>query len=556
MPEKETAVLPLIVIVGEGPLAERVCAELTTTAGHSVHVLWPLSPGRRNVFERLGASVETRDPDSDEALTLAGIMTAEAILAVSDDDGLNLDVALRARFLNPGIRIVLRQFNTILGRKIEQNLEDCTVLSPAAHSAATFAATGLNPACFFALRFPEVDGPILGFVRGSAASLGLAALSIEQAEQRITGRIVAVNSHIAPALHTQLLPEDEVVLFAPIHATARRGEAPMRDRPRAEKERASGFQAAAASLRRMNPILRSLLLAAAAFFVFSFFYFHLVMGKTWVVSALDVAETITNVGFRGDVAAQLGTVAIIGAIATMLGGIIFMSIFIGYVSSALTRAQYIAMQGLRKIRTRHHVVVCGAGKIGGLVADYIAATGKPVVVIEPNPEPGLIRRARERRLDLLTGDAHSDDALTLANIGEADGVIALTNNDSVNLEIALTARALHPDVPVVVRMERSDFARATARLFGITTYSPAALSAPVIAALSRFPGTRGRVHFAGDDRMIAQRAQGERPERPSGAGVALCTWRDGRLVWIRNFEEVQPFDVVLFFTSQSRNSAA
>jgi len=45
-------------------------------------------------------------------------------------------------------------------------------------------------------------------------------------------------------------------------------------------------------------------------------------------------------------------------------GIVFTSIFIGYVSSALTRAQWMALQGMRRIRAHGHVIVCGGERSG------------------------------------------------------------------------------------------------------------------------------------------------------------------------------------------------
>ena len=74
--------------------------------------------------------------------------------------------------LNPSIRVVLRQFNPILGAKIEQNLPNSTALSAAAHSAATYAGAALDEACFFGLRFPAQTGPLLGFSRATGAVLG------------------------------------------------------------------------------------------------------------------------------------------------------------------------------------------------------------------------------------------------------------------------------------------------------------------------------------------------------------------------------------------------
>jgi Trk K+ transport system NAD-binding subunit len=202
---------------------------------------------------------------------------------------------------------------------------------------------------------------------------------------------------------------------------------------------------------------------------------------------------------------------------------------------------------LRRIRARDHVVVCGGGKIGTAVLDRLAAAGKRAVVIDPNPDPDLVRRAQERGVDLLTGDASKPGALDLCDLANASAVLALTNSDTTNLEIALGVRVRSPEVPLVVRMDDASFASATGKLFGIATFSPAALTAPVFAGLARFPGTRGRVRYAGDDWTIGQREQGAVPERPPAADCTpLAVWRDGRLQLIRAFEEMRAFDTVLF----------
>src|SRR5205807_6187223 len=108
-------------------------------------------------------------PDSRAGLEMAGVADAVTILALSHNDQLNLQAALRARDANPHIRIVLRQFNRTLAAKIEQNLSDCSVLSLAWHSAATYAAAALDPSCFRGLQFPEPTGPLSGFAIRTAA---------------------------------------------------------------------------------------------------------------------------------------------------------------------------------------------------------------------------------------------------------------------------------------------------------------------------------------------------------------------------------------------------
>ena len=522
---------PLILVVGGDALTERVCAELTATTGHEVRIVWPIST----------------HPDA--ALQEAGVELASSLLALAGDDALNLVIALRARVLNRKIRIVLQQFNPVLGSKIEQNLTDCTALSPAAHSAATYAGAALDPGCLFALRFPAADGPLLGFVQTSGAQLDAAGTTVLETEERLDVRILALGERLDPPGGAMIAAGDAVVTFGrvverPHHLQQRATQS----RPaRGHVRRGIVFKDLVVGWERLNPVLRVFMLAAVAFFIYEFGFFHYVLNKTWTAASFYVVETMTNVGFGETTVTAKGPLVTAGAIAAMLGGIVFTSIFIGYVSSALTRAQWMALQGMRRIRAHGHVVVCGGGKIGSAVVNLLTAAGKRVVVIESNPDASLVRRARDRDVDLLTGDAQRDDALDLCDIAHAAAILALTDNDAVNVEIALGARARRPDVPLVVRMDNDAFASAVSEIFGIAAFSPSALTAPALAGLARFPGTRGRVRYAGEDHTISQRTQAAVPEKPpADVCIPLCVWREGSPVTIRDFAQMKPFDELLF----------
>lgn len=518
---------PLILVVGGDPLTARVCAELQATTGHEIQVVWPVST------------------ESDDALLAAGVQHATSILALASDDALNLAIALRARLLNNNIRVVLRQADALLGAKIEQNLKDCTALSSTAHSAATYAAAALDPGCVFALRFPNEDGPLLGFSHVSSATLGVAGQTILEIEERFQLRVVAAAVHLDPPGDYRVGVDEPMVTFGCIV------DRPKSIEPPPERERRAGPRLSPAALARrwsqLNPVLRTFLIAAFVFFSYEFLYFHFALHKTWTATIFYVVETMTNVGFGETQVTTQGPLITFGAVLAMLGGIIFTSIFIGSVSSALTRAQWMATQGLRRIRARGHVVICGGGRIGSAVLKILTASGKRVVLIEPNPDQSLIRRARHNDVYLLTGDAQRDNALDLCDVPHASAVLALTDNDAVNVEIALGARARRPDIPLVVRIENDTFARAVAANFGLSTFSPSALTAPALAGLARFPGTRGRVHYLGEGHTISQRRQGAAPQKPpADICFPLCVWRENTLVRIRDFSEMRAFDDLLF----------
>jgi Trk K+ transport system NAD-binding subunit len=514
-----------------------------------VRVISPMNAERQEAFRRAGAFVTPRDADHDEALTEAGVAEAVAILTLSGDDERNLSVALRARMLNPQIRVVLRQFGTKIGRKIEQNLPDSTVLSPAALSAATYAGAALDPGCFFGLRFPDaIDGVFVGFTRGSAGELEVSDLTVAEAEGRLNLRIVALGERREPVPDALIDGDDTIVAFGPVSerrlTDARAERGPQAARPYAQRTVTASIIEA---LARINPILRTIAVGAAVFYGVALVFFHFALHLTWPGSAFDVVQAMTSTGFGDTSVVRRGLAVVAGAMVVMIGGTVFTSIFIGYVSAAITRAQWTAQQGLRRIRARGHFVVCGGGRIGSAVVNLLTAAGKHVVVIDSHPDPTLIRRARESSIDLLTGDATNEDVLALCDVPHAAAVVVLTNSDPGNLEIALGARAMRAEVPLVVRMENRTFAQATASLFGIATFSPAALSAPAFAGLARYPGTLGRVRYAGEEHTIVQRWGGTGTQAPRADAIPLCVFRAGRgVVLIHSAAEIVAGDTVIY----------
>ncbi len=536
---------PAILIVGDDVLAERVCVELASAGGTRVNVLWPMNAERQAAFRRASACVTVRDADHDEALLEAGVADAITILTLSGDDERNLSVALRARMLNPKIRVVLRQFGTKIGRKIEQNLPDSTVLSTAALSAATYAGAALDPGCFFGLRFPADDGAFVGFTRGPASAFDVAHMTVTEAEQRLNLRIVALGRSCEPVPDALIDPDERIVAFGPV---VERRSTDQHAEPNVARRYARRTLAASAieALARINPILRTIALVSFAFYSIALCFFHFVLHRSWQGAGFDVVQAMTNTGFSDNSVVASGALIIAGAIVVMIGGTIFTSIFIGYVTAAITRAQWTAQQGLRRIRARGHVVVCGGGRIGSAVVNLLTEAGKHVVVIDSHPDPTLVRRASQSSIDLLTGDATNEDVLGLCDVPHAAAVVVLTNSDPGNLEIALGARAMRADVPLVVRMENRTFAQATAQLFGISTFSPAALSAPAFAGLARFPGTLGRVRYAGEEHTIVQH-WGNNGAAPAPDAIPLCVWRAGRgIVLIHRSAEIVSGDTVIY----------
>jgi voltage-gated potassium channel Kch len=530
----------LMIIVGGDALALSTARELCQLRGRRIVVLWPADAEFARAVEGVGADFVAGRPDSRDGLETAGVAEAVTILALSRDDQLNLQAALRARDANPRIRIVLRQFNRTLAAKIEQNLADCSVLSLAWHSAATYAAVALDQSCFRGLQFPEPDGPLTGFAVRLAEGDRIAGRSVAEAEHALGARIIAIDRATAIAGDQLITSGARMVVYGMLDRLL--ASAPRQPRPEDRPSVAHSLRRFARRshwrLRRLDPYLIGFVAAVLALFAAGTWYFRNSFESDWLTAAYFVLSTMTTTGF-GDIAPDhTRPLDLWATMVLMLLGTVFTGLFIVFAAARLTRGQWVRMQGLRPIYRRGHIVVCGSGSIGTGVIDLLLDFDKPLVVVEQSPDAALVERARDRGFDLLTGDASRDDTLDLCNLGAAHSLVALTNVDTLNLEIALGARARNPSMPVVLRIAEATFATSIARHFDFqTTFSVAALAGPVFAGLSRLPGARGHIAFGGRDFSIVALDLSEEiePQLPPGAIVLAAGGEDGELRLIRDF---------------------
>ncbi|CAG0936682.1 Voltage-gated potassium channel Kch [Thermoflexales bacterium] len=140
-----------------------------------------------------------------------------------------------------------------------------------------------------------------------------------------------------------------------------------------------------------------------------------------------------------------------------------------------------------------HVIVCGLGKLGYRVVLQLLEFGQTVVAIEREADKYFIPLVRERDVPVIIGDARQRELLRKAGIERASAVVCSTQDELANLDIALDARELHPDIKVVLRMFDETLASKVEKGFGIhTAFSMSALSAPAFAAAA----TRAHIDYS------------------------------------------------------------
>lgn len=131
----------------------------------------------------------------------------------------------------------------------------------------------------------------------------------------------------------------------------------------------------------------------------------------------------------------------------------------------------------------HHVLV-GLGHLGYRVVTHLFDLGQDIVVIELNPSADLIANVKRMGIPVIQDDARREITLESAGIGKARTIILCTQNDSLNLQVALKARRLNPQIHVLVRIFDEEFARALQEQFGFTALSATQMAAPVFASIA------------------------------------------------------------------------
>lgn len=129
-----------------------------------------------------------------------------------------------------------------------------------------------------------------------------------------------------------------------------------------------------------------------------------------------------------------------------------------------------------------HVILVGLGHLGYRVALKLHEMGEQIAAVEFNANVDTLSAVRSLGIPVIHDDATRLAALEAANIKDARTIIMASQNDAMNLQIALKARSMNPKIKVVIRIFDEDFAHALQDQFGFIALSATEMAAPVFAA--------------------------------------------------------------------------
>jgi voltage-gated potassium channel len=187
--------------------------------------------------------------------------------------------------------------------------------------------------------------------------------------------------------------------------------------------------------------------------------------------------TITTVGYRE--IKTPGPAGMILNMFVMLFGVGIMLFIFGTFAQVMIEGQIRDILGRRKLTKRveklkDHYIVCGYGRMGSPVCNEIKNKGRPLVVVERNPE--AIAKLDAEGFLYIMGDATEEHILLEAGVEKARGLVSVLPTDVENVYVTLTARGLKPDLLILSRASEPGSEKKLMRAGASRVVSPYYLS--------------------------------------------------------------------------------
>ncbi|WP_164545246.1 NAD-binding protein [Antribacter gilvus] len=481
------------VVMGDGPLPYRLVLALTTRYEGDVVVITPDPDAKYSrKMARLPHVVDVvhaARPGERTFREKVRLAEADALALVSDDDAGNLEAALVAREVTPGIRLVIRVFDNWLRRGIAPHLDNCEVLSDAKLAAPALVATALGEPSRLNLRGLDL---VAGHPRAVQDGVLFPLFGVRDVDGEPSVRALPD------------YPPDAGRPATPTLVLATRDPDPPTSDRRVRRIVGVVLRGIGPSLLISLAVLTVLIAAGATVLALdpqtgwaTALYSALLFG----LGGADPDDKATERVHAVQVALTIVSVAVIPAVTA------------GVVDS-IVRARLETAVGGPVLPVTDHVVVVGLGELGTRVLRELHDRGIEVVAVDHARDARGVGVARDLHVPVVVGDGRRLTTLDQARVGHARAVLALTGDDLVNIASAASARQLLPNPVeepgnfrgrVVMRLFEDDFARRMERFIPASRSRSATFhAAPAFAAAMLGPWVIDAVHYGDRVLLVAE----------------------------------------------------
>lgn len=176
---------------------------------------------------------------------------------------------------------------------------------------------------------------------------------------------------------------------------------------------------------------------------------YVILGFSLLDALYQTVTTVTTVGFREvEPLTATGQVFTIVVILVGVGTALYTFTLL---IEAVIEGQLQDLLGRRRMerqitRMSGHVIVCGWGRVGRSIAEYVSGAGQGVVVVDKDPD-----RIATVPHPAVLGDATDDKVLRDAGIERARVLVTALTTDADNLFVTLSGRSMRRDLFIVAR---------------------------------------------------------------------------------------------------------
>ncbi len=183
--------------------------------------------------------------------------------------------------------------------------------------------------------------------------------------------------------------------------------------------------------------------------------FRLLTTYDWVDCFYLAVVTLTTVGSaQPDPLTDGVKIFIIGYLISGLGLFTYSGFSLGQaiisaqIQSAIERRRIMREKAVESLRD--HFIVCGQGRMGTTICEYLDQRGQEFVVIDVNEEQ-LAATCEQKKWMHVVGDATDDAVLLKAGIERARSLASVLPTDADNVYVVLSARMLASDMQIIAR---------------------------------------------------------------------------------------------------------
>ena len=417
---------------------------------------------------------------SAQTLINAGLKTAHTLVLVNDDDAINLAILTQSRLINPRIRIINRIFNETLGERLDYTLPDHVSMSVSSLSAPIFSFAALGNKAIGQLKLHNQTWPIQEIIIDENHPwLGLPLSELWDDTSRMLIYYLSATEEIdlvsAVVAGKQLQKGDHVILG-------------IKPTVRVKRRLVIGkFWKAITNLGKYQQYVRPVTLVAMTLVLMICMATLTYVSVNYKISLVDSlyfsVGMITGAGGKEEVAENAPDSIKIFTAMMMIVGAGVIGICYALLNDFILGSRLKQFWDAARVPSRHHYIVCGLGAVGMQIVRQLHSQGHEVVIIESDAQNRFLYTARSLGVPVILEDARLNTTLKAANVQHAASMLVVTSEDMVNVEIALTAKAIAPKLILVVRGEDEQLSESIQEVFEFdAVLCPAELATHAFAA--------------------------------------------------------------------------